>query len=435
MSEADTLPPTPSGLPIFGNTAAFVRNPFGFVRDSVASTGDVFRMRLLGKDVYVLGHPDLIEAALLDRESFTKLADFEVAFGEALLSVDGEQWRRQRQAMEDFFSPTRIADHAETMTAIAESRFDGLESGTTMRVDREMQAIALKNLFEVVLGHSPSDDELAELAGVVNALNLWFKPSSWSLPEWVPTPARFRFRRSVADLRDRSRELLAEGSAAPNEESLLSTLAALRDDPNSGFDRSEILDQVVGMVFAGHETTALAMTYALHQIGSHPHVADQFYAELDEVLEGSISAADLHDLEYLEHILNETFRLYPPVHAIPRVTTEPVTIGGYTIPAEAPVLLSVWSLHHDPRFWDNPGTFDPDRWNQTSPRDRGYAFVPFGAGPRICIGRHFARLEATATLATLGRHFRIDAVSDLAVSPKMTTQPDNPVTARLTKRT
>lgn len=435
MSGTNPYPPTPPGLPVLGNTAGFVRDPFGFVRDSVKTTGDAFRMRLLGKDVYVLGHPDLVESALLDRDSFAKLDDFKIAFGDALLSVHGEQWRRQRHAMEEFFSPTRIAGHADAMTTIAESRIDRWGANETVRVDEEMRAIALENLFEVVLGHSLSDGELTELAEVANTLNLWFKPSSWALPEWMPTPARRKFRRGSAELRARSQELLADGRKAPTDDSLLARLAALRDDPDSGFDESEILDQVVGMVFAGHETTALSMTYALHQIGSHPDVAEQVYAELDNVVDGSPSAADLQDLEYLDRVLNETFRLYPPVHAIPRVTTEQVTVGGFTIPADVPVLLSVWSLHRDPRFWDDPLEFDPSRWEDAGPRERGYAFVPFGAGPRICIGRHFARLEAKATLATLGRRYRIEAMDGLTVSPKMTTQPEGPVTMQFVRRT
>ncbi|MEZ3118151.1 cytochrome P450 [Halobaculum sp. MBLA0147] len=122
------------------------------------------------------------------------------------------------------------------------------------------------------------------------------------------------------------------------------------------------------------------------------------------------------------------------MHAIPRMTTERVDVGDYTLPAEIPVLCSVWSLHRDPRFWDKPLQFDPSRWADTDPRDRGYAFIPFGGGPRICIGRHFAQLEAKATLATLCNQYRVTAPDDLVVSPKMTTQPADPVHARFTKR-
>ncbi len=433
MSGANSPPPAPPGWPVVGNTAAFVRDPLGFVRRSVDSTGDVFRMRLLGKDVYVLAHPDHVEQALLDRDAFAKLDDFEVAFGEALLSVEGEQWQRQRRAMEDFFSPTRVREYAETMTAVADERVDGWSPGTAVRADEEMRALALQNLFEVVLGQSLADD-VDELAEAAHALNLWFKPSSWALPDWVPTPARRRFERGATELREYASGLLDDAGADPRDDSLVATLSALRDDPDTAFDREEVLDQVVGMLFAGHETTALAMTYALHQLGSRPDVAERFHAELDEVVDGRPSLADLQELTYLDRVINEVLRLYPPVHAIPRVTTDRVDVGGHSIPVDAEVLLSVWSLHRDQRFYDDPLTFDPDRWQETTSREQGYAFVPFGAGPRICIGRHFARLEMKAVLAAIGRRYRVESEGDVELAPRMTTQPDGPVTVRVRER-
>ncbi|MDS0279613.1 cytochrome P450 [Halomicroarcula sp. S1AR25-4] len=435
MPRTNSRPPTPPGKPVVGHTAAFVSDPFGFVRQSVDSTGDAFRMQLLGKDVYVLAHPDYVGTALSNPDTFAKPDDFEVAFGDALLAVEGDQWQRQRHSMEPFFSPRRLADHAETMTEVAASRVADWASGESVHVDEEMKAIALHNLFEVVLGQSLSDEEIDELSTAAQALNLWFKPTSWALPEWVPTPARHKFKRGSAELRERARTLLAASGERPQEDSLLATLAELRDDPDSAYDQSEVLDQVVGMLFAGHETTALAMTYALHQIATHPTVADRFHAEIDAVLDGRPSFDQLQELDYLERIVDETLRLYPPVHAIPRVTTESVGVGDYAIPEGATVLLSVWCLHRDPRFYDDPLTFDPGRWAETSPRDRGHAFVPFGAGPRTCIGRHFARLEAKAVLAEIGRRYRLDADSGIEVAPQMTTQPEGPVNLRVSDRT
>ncbi|WP_247730714.1 cytochrome P450 [Halovivax limisalsi] len=431
-------PPTPPGLPVIGNTVGFATDSFGFIEEAVATTGDVVRIRLLGRDVYGLAHPDHVETALLDRETFAKLEGFEVAFGESVLATEGEQWHRQRHAMEDFFTPRRIGEHAETMTRVATERADRWAAGTTIDADEAMRGVALENLFEVILGQSLTPAEIDDLAAAASALNLYFKPTSWALPEWVPTPARRRFDRRSGDLRDAARRLLADEGPDPDPDSLLARLSTLRDDPDSAFDASEVLDQVVGMLFAGHETTALSMTYALHAIGSNPAVADRFYDELDETLgerlDGTPTPSDLDELPYLERIVDETLRWVPPVHTIPRVTTEPVEVGGYEIPADAEVLCSVWNVHRDSRFYDEPERFDPDRWADTTPRERGYAYVPFGAGPRICIGRHFARLEMKATLATLGRRFAFDAVGDLAFDPQMTTQPDGPVRIRLRER-
>ncbi|MFC7018755.1 MULTISPECIES: cytochrome P450 [Haloarcula] len=431
---AEESPPAPPGWPALGHTVGFARDPFGFVAEAVESTGDVFRMRLLGKDVTVVAHPDHVGAVLRDRERFAKLDDFTVAFGEALLAVEGDQWRRQRHAMEDFFSPTRIGEYASTMSALAHDRLDGWDAPATVRLDEEMRVLALENLFEVVLGHSIAGAELASLTEAAHALNGWFEPTSWVLPDWVPTPARRRFRRGSAALRERARSLLSAAGTDPDADSLLATLASLREDPTSGFDESAVLDQVVGMLFAGHETTALAMTYALHQLGLHPAVAERAAAEVDAVLDGRATLSDLQDLEYVERVVDETLRLYPPVHAIPRVTTEAVEVGDWHLPAGEQVLLSVWNVHRDSRFYDAPRTFDPDRWAGTSPREKADAFVPFGSGARICIGRHFARLEMKAVLAAVLSRYRLEASDEIAVAPQMTAQPDGPVRVHVESR-
>ena len=427
-------PPAPPGKPFVGHAVAFASDPFGFVRRSVRTTGDVFRLRLFGRDVSVVADPDHVGTALANPDAFAKLDDFRIAFGDALLAVEGDQWQRQRHAMEEFFEPTRIREHAETMTGVAERRVEGWTTGEEVRLDEEMRAVALANLFEVVFGQSLAADELDELAAAANALNGWFKPTSWVLPHWVPTPARREFRRGSEELREWAASLLDETGPTPDDESLLARLATLRDDPDSGFDEAEVLDQVVGTIFAGHETTALTMTYALHQIGSRPAVADRVAAEIDDVVDGRPTLDDLQELTYLEAVIDETLRLYPPVHAIPRVTTAEFELGEHVIPANEQVLLSVWSIHRDPRFYDDPLAFDPDRWADTAPRDRGYEFVPFGSGPRICIGRHFARLEAKAVLAAVAGRYRLGETDALELSPRMTTQPTGPVTASVEDR-
>ncbi|MFC6864205.1 cytochrome P450 [Halomicroarcula sp. GCM10025817] len=431
---AGESPPAPPGWPALGHTVGFASDPFGFVAEAVESIGDVFRMQLLGKEVTVVAHPDHVGAVLRDRERFAKLDDFTVAFGEALLAAEGDQWRRQRHAMEDFFRPTRIGEYASTMSALAHDRLDGWDGRTTVRLDEEMRLLALENLFEVVLGHSLAGAELASLTEAAHALNGWFEPTSWVLPDWVPTPARRRFRRGSEALRGRAQELLSAAGTDPDADSLLATLASLREDPTSGFDESAVLDQVVGMLFAGHETTALGMTYALHQLGSHPAVAERATAEVDATVNGQATLSDLQALEYVERVVDETLRLYPPVHAIPRVTTETVEVGDWRLPAGEQVLLSVWNVHRDGRFYEEPLRFDPDRWVDTTPRERGDAYVPFGAGPRICIGRHFARLEMKAVLAAVLSRYRLDAREEITVAPQMTAQPDGPVRVHVESR-
>ena len=254
--------------------------------------------------------------------------------------------------------------------------------------------------------------------------------TSWALPDNIPTPARYRFRRAVERLQSKAESLL---SAADTENStdMLSALASMQETADLSDD--EILSQVQTFIFAGHDTTGLALTYALHLLSTHAAVRDQFYTELDTVLGSSQpTLSTVGDLEVVERVLQEALRLYPSIHTIPRVTTTDVTMGGYRIPAGTETHLSVWRLGRDDRFWETPTEFRPARWAETTPQSEGYAYIPFGAGPRQCIGRRFALLEAKIVLATIGQQYRLEPQSELSVEPQMTTQPadDVPVTVR-----
>jgi cytochrome P450 len=210
---------------------------------------------------------------------------------------------------------------------------------------------------------------------------------------------------------------------------MLSALASIQETANLSDD--EILSQVQTFIFADHDTTGLALTYALCLLSTHSTVREQFYTELDTELGSSQpTLSTVGNLEVVDQVTQETLRLYPSIHTIPRVTTKDVTVGGYQIPAGTETHLSVWRLGRDDRFWENAKEFHPSRWAETTSQSKGYAYIPFGAGPRQCIGRRFALLEAKVVLATIGQKYRLEPQSNLSVEPQMTTQPaDNvPVT-------
>jgi cytochrome P450 len=448
-------PPSPPGLPVVGHTHRYARDPFAFVDWATDRAGDCLFARVLGEgDLCVLAHPDHVERALVtDRDAFGKGEAFSVAFGRNLLSVEGDQWERQHDAVQEFFYPGKIRGYAEEMVELAARRTDRWADGERISVHEEMRALALENLFATLFDRRLAVDGDADLRRAAAALNLWFKPTSWVLPDWVPTPARRRFARARETLDAEARRLLAEREAAvatdgETGEDLLSTLVALRERGDADLSDAEIVDQVTGFIFAGHDTTALAMTYALHLLGTHPEVRERLHAELDDVLghdaaDGAADAAtdgaqpsfaDLPDLEVTERVLLEALRLYPPIHTIPRVATEDVTVDGHRVPEGTTTHLSVVSIHRDERFYDDPERFRPSRWRDASPQSKGYAFVPFGAGPRECIGRRFASLEARLVLATVASRYRLEPQSELELAPQMTTQPDGDVPARVVER-
>ena len=448
------LPPSPPGLPVVGHTHRYARDPFAFVDWATDHAGDCLRARVLGQgDLCVLAHPDYVEQVLVtERDTFGKSDGFTVAFGESIVTVEGDQWDRQHDAMQEFFYPSRIRGYADEMVALTERRIDRWSDGNRVSIHDEMQALALENLFGTLFDRELALDGDDDLRRAASNLNEWFTPTSWVLPSWVPTPARRRFRRASETLETEARRLLADreatvgadGEAAGDD--LLSTLVSLRERGNADLTDREIVDQVVGFIFAGHDTTALALTYAWHLLGTHPDVRERFHAELDDMLGAddaevggrtdhrSATLTDVGALEVTERVVLETLRLYPPVHTLPRVTTRETTVGGYRVPAGTTTHLSLVSIHRDERFYDDPEQFRPSRWRDASPQSKGHAFVPFGAGPRDCLGRRFAMLEATLVLATVGTRFCLDPLGDVDTAPQMTTQPSDDVPARLVER-
>lgn len=435
---ADRRPPAPTGLPILGNAVGFARDPFGFTVDAVAEVGDAFRIDLPVGDRYVLAHPDHAERVLVtERDAFEKTEDFPLAFGDSVIAVGGDDWREQRDFLDPFFFASRIESYLPTMREQIVRRVDAWVDGEEVPILSAMQGLTFDILATTLLGIDAGADR-DDLRAAADDLNAYFEPATWMLPDWLPTPSRRRFDAAKATLRTEIRSLLAdaesEGEDAADAErppgvGLVETLAAglggdAADRADYPRDRDAAVDQLIGLVFAGHETTALALTFALYCLAEHPETARRVEAELDDVVGPEpIGWEHLDDLPTLDRVVDESLRLYPPVHALPRETTRPVTFGDDVVPEGAEVLVSVFAMHRDERFWEQPSTFDPTRWRD---RDRtADAYLPFGAGPRRCLGATFARVEARVALAELLRRFRFERVEDgaLSLSPQMTTQP------------
>ncbi|MFC6724111.1 cytochrome P450 [Halobium palmae] len=436
------LPPSPAKDPILQHALRFVCSPFGFVEDAVRECGDVYRFELPGvDDTITLVHPDQFRRVLVtDVESFGKTEDFRRAFGEGVLSVEGEQWRRQRRILQPLFDRERIGGYADVMVECTERRLERWSAGESLKMEPEMKALTLEILLATLFGRELRPGEGSELREAAEGLNDWFAPTSWILPAWVPTPARRRFRRSVARLRREVRELLAEGGTdASDTLDLLSRLRKAREpEDDRRLTRREIEDQLITMVFAGHETTASTLSFAWYLLATHPEAEARFHAELDSVLGGRPpTREDLPELEYTRRVLEETLRLYPPVHTIPRLTLTDVEIDGYDVPASREVHLSVIHAHRDDRFYDDPLQFRPERWVDGFEEElHDFAYAPFGGGRRTCIGREFALLEAQVVLATIGQRYAFDweGGAELGLNPRVTIRSENGIPLRIRAR-
>lgn len=434
------IPPTPSGPPIIGNTLQFGGDTFEFIETAKTECGDVFGLDLLGREhLYILASHDHAEQVLkTENDAFAKTADFRRAFGDGLVTVEGETWKQQRQRLQPYFYRDRIESYTETIVERTRRRLDTWNAGEQRNISEEMSSLALEVLFATLFGRDLTvggDDQLRRSAA---GLNGWFKPSSWALPEWVPTPARRRFRRSVAHLRDEVDRILDERERTGAEgDDLLSKLVRLGE--HDGLSRDQIKDQVVTFTFAGHETTAKAMTFAWYLLATNPNARDRFHHELETTLGGADpTASDLAELSYTERVLQEAMRLYPPVHTIPRRTTRPVDVGEYHLPEGSEVHLSTYLIHRDDRVYDEPLAFRPDRWtDENAAGIPNFAHIPFGGGQRLCIGREFALTEAKAVFATIGQRYRLEWPHEepLSVTPEVTTHVDGDAAMAVHNRT
>lgn len=429
-------PPRPAGLPVVGHSVAFARDAFGFTDAAVDEHGPVFELDVLGEgEQYVVTDPDLFERVLVtDRDAYVKGGEFEKAFGAATIAVGGETWRDQRDVQEPFFAWDAVYDRVPTIRRQIRARLDAWDDGREFDLTAAMKDLTLDVIFAAVLGHELDVDGDDELRDAADGLNRLFSPETWVLPSWVPTPNRRRFRRSVETLHREIDRLVAGPTV---DEGLLAAVADARDDPDAApSDDDELRDVVTGIVFGGHDTTALALTYTFYLLTQHPEVRARVRDELDaELGDGPLTAESLRSLPYLDAVLDESMRLYPPVHTIPRETARPVTLGDYRLPEGAGVLLNVRGVHRDETRYDEADAFRPSRWVDGGSDRHPYAHLPFGAGPRSCLGRALATVEAKAAVAAVLRRYELEwRGPPLSVYPEMTTQPKSETSVAVGER-
>jgi len=395
-----------------------VQDPIAF-SNRASAVRDVYRIWLPGLgDLTQVTHPDHMKRILLtEREKFGKSDDFGIAFGDGLLTVEGEEWAQQRKTLQPLFVRESVMGYADTMVEQVQRRVDRWTESQHLDLQSEMTDLTLDVLFAAILGRELAVDGDEKIRRSAEALHDWFLPTSYPLPRWIPTPARRRFREGKRTLQQEADRLLEEASRNPpsdptEADDLINLLVGLRAAgvTDSGMLTDERLrDQMVSIIFAGHDTTTTSLTFALWALAEHPDIRERFHAEVD-ALDGPPTAEDVEEgrLEFTDKVVTETLRLFPPVYALPRIADQDVQFNGYRVPEGERVGIIIRRIQRDPRFFDDPTAFDPDRWTDEFRQSlHDFAYAPFGGGPRICIGRQFALLEAKLSLATIGRDYEL----------------------------
>ncbi|HYG66500.1 MAG TPA: cytochrome P450 [Anaeromyxobacteraceae bacterium] len=435
------------GWPLLGDLAAIRRDPLAFFA-RVAREGDLVPLRL-GRELLLLNHPDHVQRVLHDnagnyRKSFL-YRRIEPLVGKGLLTAEGADWKRKRRLAQPAFHRERLGSFVAIMAAHTGAmleRWDAAAArGAPVDVSAEMMRLTLG-----IVGHALFGQDLlgeADTAGraLTTALRItndrFF--SAVYLPPWVPTPTNLRFARAKRVLDALVERLVAARRGGAPREDLLGMLMAARDDESGeGLTDAELRDEVMTMVLAGHETTANALGWALHLLGGAPDVDARVHAQAAEVLGGRAAAlADLPRLELVARVNQESMRLFPPAWVFGREAIEADRFGDLPVPAGQPVTICTWTLHRDPRFFGDPGRFDPDRFlpERSASRPR-FAYVPFAAGPRMCIGHAFATMEMTVALAMIANRYRLEPVPGRPVEPEasVTLRPRSGIWMRLVPR-
>jgi cytochrome P450 len=427
-----TAPPGPRGYPVLGVLPQAWQNPLPFFVDTARRYGGIVRLRLGTVRAFLLSHPDYIEYVLRENHhnyrKSPRVKRVKPLFGEGLTTSEGEVWRRRRRLMQPAFHHQRIAALATTMTdtigAMLARWQSTVAAGPPFDIAAEMGDLTLRIVSRTLFGTDLAGETVTvrrAVALVEQYLNerVW---AFWDLPMWLPTRRHRRLKWAIHTLEQVVYRIIEARRCSGKETAdLLGMLLRARyAETGAGMSDTQLRDEVMTLVFAGHETTAAALAWTWYLVAKYPRVQQRLRAELREILMGRVPASsNLPQLSYTRMVIEEAMRLYPPTWVTARTPLQDDSIGGYRLPARAVVLLSPYVMHRHPAFWEQPAVFAPERFAAARSGSRPrYAYFPFGGGPRLCIGKDFALMEAQLVVAMVLQHYEVRLVPDHPIEPQ-----------------
>jgi cytochrome P450 len=447
------LPPGPKDwLCGFGNVNRLRKDPLRFLLDLGRTYGDIsrFRVPLPPFYIYLVNHSDLIRDVLIAKaKSFRKIAKAtrvlkEIA-GDGLLISEGDIWLRQRRLVQPAFHASRMSRYAEVVVAHTRRMLDGWQSGALLNMPEEMRQLTLaiigKALFDVELTGKAA--QLSEVSRILTETTFREVVSLFTLPDWLPLPGKRRKRWALQTLDNLIGEIIRDRRASGEDKGdLLSMLLLAVDEEGDsrGMTDQQARDEAKSLFLAGHDTLAAALTWAWYAIARHPEVEARLHQEVETVLgERPATVEDLPRLQYTGMVVKESLRLYPPLWDLTtREAVSNVELGGYELPKGSWIALSPYVTQRDPRFFENPDQFDPQRFaagraEQIPP----YAYFPFGAGPHVCIGNTFAIMEMTLVVSMILQQFRVALAPgqrEVELEPDIMIRPNGGLRMAVSKR-
>jgi cytochrome P450 len=439
------MPPGPKGQLIMGVMREFNRDTLGFV-ERCRAYGDVVHSRFLYVHAYFLYNPSDIETLLTtNARSYRKAQSLRSPFfyrlvGNGLVTSEGDFWRRQRRLAQPAFHRQRISSYGEIMVQYAQRAIANWQDGEQRDLARDMTRLTLEIVVKTLFNSDVSND--ADHVGEI--LSGLVKPFAsqatlkWILDNRLPTPAHRKYFNAVSEIDRIVFRMIAERRGSGYDQGdLLSMLLQAQDDDGTRMSDAQLRDEVMTLFLAGHETTALALSWSWYLLATHSEAEQKFHAELEEMLNGRPpNVSDLPRLKYAEMIAKEALRLYPPAYAVGREAIEETEIGGFRVPKGTQLFAFQWVTHRDARYFEEPEKFKPERWTtEASEQLPKYAYFPFGGGPRQCIGNYFAMMEIVLLLATIGQRFKFSLIDEhVEVLPVLSLRPKNGIKVVVEKR-
>jgi cytochrome P450 len=438
--------PGPKGHWFTGNLPEFRKDRLAYLSQIAREYGDAVTIRLGPRKMMVVNHPDLVEDVLVTKNRlFIKhfaLRSTGRTLGNGLLTSEGDFWRKQRRLAQPAFHRERIAAHAAVMVEYTERMLEDWADGQVRDAQEDMMRLTL-NIVAKTLFDADVSNDVADASEAMETMMRTFTARVNKIikfPEFVPTPFNLRANRAAARLDRIIFSMIAARRASGEDRGdLLSMLLQAQDEDDGGrMTDKQLRDEAMTLFMAGHETTANTLAWVWYLLSLHPEAEAKLHAELDQVLaDRPPTFDDLPRLPYTDMVVTEALRLFPTVWLLGREAIEHCEVGGYEVPVGHTIFMSQWVIHRDPRFFDEPLSYRPERWaDGLARRIHRYAYFPFGGGPRICIGNSFAMMESVLLLATIARKYRLALTPDAVVKPlpTMTLRPDHGVKVCLSRR-
>jgi cytochrome P450 len=425
-------PPGPPRTATFRLLHDLVSDRLRLMSSAAEGYGDAVKVSIGPKTLYLFNHPELAKHVLADNAAnYHKgigLVQAKRALGDGLLTSEGELWRKQRKTIAPTFHRKKIGEQANVVAEEAGRLVARLRAsiGTgPVNLSDELTDLTLG-----VLGRTLLDADLGAFESISHSFEAVQDQAMFELvtlsmvPLWSPLPKQRRFRKARRDLENVVRTLVAERDARPGgssgEDVLSKLIVSTREESDPEVGRVRLRDELVTLLLAGHETTASTLSWTLHLTSQHQDVQEKLREEARRVLgDRPPTFADLHQLAYTTQVVQEAMRLYPPVWLLPRLSLAEDNVGGWHVPAGADVVVCPYTMHRNPEFWDDPERFDPERFHPDNTANRSrYAYIPFGAGPRFCVGNSLGMMEAVFVIAMISRELTLFTKPGYQVVPE-----------------